>query len=138
MDIDNIYIGFIIGLLVTFIFVMTIAWLEDLRELDDVYKRSHVFMDNYRIQNNLSSNEYNKHIEINAKEIIRYEGKKSLLNKMLNSCYKGLIQGGFIGLISGGPANGIGGGLVYGMSNPIIVFMQHQFMHGEDLPHYLK
>ena len=94
-------------------------------------------MDNYRLQNNLSLNEYDKHVKLNTKEIIRHEGKKSLLNKMLNSCYKGLLQGGFIGLISGGPTNAIGSGLVYGLSNPILVFTQHQFMRKEVLPHGL-
>lgn len=138
MDIDNVYVGFVIGLLIAFIFVMTIAWLEDLRELDNIYKRSHIFMDNYRLQNKLSSKEYEKHMQLNMKEIIRYEGKKSLLNKMLNSCYKGLMQGGFIGMMSGGVPNALGGGLVYGMTNPILIFVQHQFMHKEELPHLLQ
>lgn len=134
MNINNIYIGIIISLILVFIFVMTIAWLEDLKKTNDIYKRAH--MDVYAIHkiDNMSRDQYKKIIKINMQNIIKHERETSLLNKLLNSCYNGIIQGGLVGMISGGPIESLTNGLIYGLLNPISMFIQKRYMHNNDLP----
>ena len=133
MNINNIYIGVIISLILVFIFIMTIAWLEDLKEAYDIYKRAHIFVDNYGTQSNMSHNQYIKFVKSTMGNIIKYEGKTSLLNKLLNSCYTGVIQGGLVGMITGGPTESLTNMLIYGLSSPISLFIQKQYMNSEEL-----
>ena len=71
MNINNIYIGIIISLLLVFIFVMTIAWLEDLRKLGGIYKRAHIFISNYKEHNKV----FNTNVR-GARKLFRNQKKK--------------------------------------------------------------
>ncbi len=133
MNINNIYAGIIISLLLVFMFIMTVAWLEDLKEMNDIYKMAHMYADNYKTQNNMPGSQYKKFIKSTTEDIVKYNEKKSLLNTLLNSCYNGIIQGGIVGMITGGPIESVTNGLVYGLSNPIVLFIQKQYMYSEKL-----
>jgi len=133
MNINNIYAGIIIFLLVVFAFIMTVSWLEDLKEISDIYKMAHIYVDNYKTQNNMPYSQYKKFVKSTTKDMIEYNNKKSSLNKLLNSCYNGIIQGGIVGMITGGPVESVTNALIYGLSNPIVLFIQMQYMHNEEL-----
>ena len=113
---------------------MTIAWLEDLRKLGNIYKRAHIFISNYKEHNKIPYSKYKKVIKLTVQNMIKHENKTSFLNKLLNSCYNGTIQGSIIGMISGGPVESLTNGLIYGLSSPIVLFIHKKYMHNEELP----
>ena len=53
-------------------------------------------------------------------------------NKILNSCYNGIISGGLIGIISGDLNNAFTNALIYGLVNPITLFIKIQYLLSEE------
>ena len=49
-------------------------------------------------------------------------------NKILNSCYNGIISGGLIGIISGDLNSAFTNALIYGLVNPITLFIKIQYL----------
>ena len=59
------------------------------------------------------------------------KGSSYQKNKILNSCYNGIISGGLIGIISGDLNNTFTNALIYGLVNPITLFIKIQYLLSE-------
>ena len=61
-------------------------------------------------------------IDATIQEIVKNK-KRSISNRMIDSCKNGLLNGGIIGFITGGLPGAASGGILYGLTKPIITFI---------------
>ncbi len=134
MKLDDIYIGIVSALVVIFLFVMYLAWMKDKIEIKRIYKKSHLLLKNNIGLSKAPHNTYHNRVKNIMKIMIDKEKKTSIFNKMMNSCYTGLIRGGAVGFITGGTSSSAAASLVYGLVNPIVLFVQEVYLYDELLP----
>lgn len=137
--IEKIYMPVVIVLLIILFGCLTIAWRSDTDALTKYEHKIRLIKAgiadqksvNYKMFINELKSDLNTYdispsdsLALNklAKKIVHEElaGQKSMLKKVVNSSFYGILQGGATGFITGGAPGALGGAIVFGVISPII------------------
>lgn len=133
MDVNNLYTGLVAALIIIFFFTLYNSWIRDQQEIDTVYKKSYEKLQKDILIHGVPYRHFHNELKNNMKNIVFNENKLSNFSKMLNSCYSGVLRGGFVGLIAGGPSEAMANSIVYGLISPIILYVKDTYLLGETL-----
>ena len=134
MNLDRLYSGLVLTLVIIFLMTLYNSWKKDRQEVDLVYKKSYEQLQKDVLIHGISHRHFHNELRNNMQNIINTENKSSRFSKILNSCYSGVIRGGFIGLIGGGPSEAIANSIVFGLVSPIILYVKDTYLFKEALP----
>jgi hypothetical protein len=135
MNIDNLYIGIVIILLLVFIYILYDSWKRDVNDVDKVYNNSlEKIKTDILVDGSITHKQFYDVLKKNMQDIVKTESKSSRFHKLINSCYSGMLRGGFIGLVTNNPSGAVAASLVYGLISPITLYVKDEYMHDEKLP----
>lgn len=134
MELTDLYTGMIIIFSIILIYLLYVAWKQDKEEIKKMYRVAHNYIARTKNINNIPYEQYHEEIKENMKNIFNKREKKSIYNRMVNSCYTGLIRGGAVGLASGKRSGAFAGAIMFGIINPIVLYIQEIYLPDEQLP----